>query len=254
MRWIATLYKQRPPQHLLVACFPKSGSTYLSRILQEITGLGPAYVSEAGPQNEQDLSRKKLVRLRRRSVLQQHVKATVTNLQLIREIGMRPIVLTRSLFDVLISLHDYYERDRLNLPCGYVTEEYLRSSLAERLDYLIHLHLPWYFNFLTSWREAAHQVETLRVRYEDLFADQLDELRRIAEFYELPVSTAELADAIGRLQGRDTRFNVGVVGRGTRILSDSQKHTIRKVARLCHLDIDDTGNVVDAPRARCVAA
>ena len=42
-------------EHVLIACFPKSGSTYLSKVLREMTGFKKAYVSEPGPQNEQDL-------------------------------------------------------------------------------------------------------------------------------------------------------------------------------------------------------
>src|SRR5207245_588328 len=62
--------------HLFIACMPKSGSTYLHTVLREITGFRDAYVSEWGEQNEGDICERRLRRLRRRSVLQQHVKAT----------------------------------------------------------------------------------------------------------------------------------------------------------------------------------
>ena len=44
-----------PRDHLLIACMPKSGSTYLHTVLREITGLGDASLGELGDQNEGDI-------------------------------------------------------------------------------------------------------------------------------------------------------------------------------------------------------
>ena len=54
--WIPS-FARRNQGHILIACFPKSGSTYLSLVLQELTGFPDWYGAEPGDQNEQDLSR-----------------------------------------------------------------------------------------------------------------------------------------------------------------------------------------------------
>ena len=51
--WIASLWNWNR-RHILIACFPKSGSTYLSKVLQELTGYPEWYAAEPGDQNEQD--------------------------------------------------------------------------------------------------------------------------------------------------------------------------------------------------------
>ncbi len=150
MRRLLAEIRRRPFDDLLIACFPKSGSTYLSKVLQKATGLKEDYLAEFGSQNEQDIVRRKLKRLWRRSVLQQHVKGTRTNVELLTSFGIRPIVQTRSLFDVVISLYDHFERENNSLPCGHVCADYWQMTFHERLDYLICVHLPWYFNFYLS--------------------------------------------------------------------------------------------------------
>ena len=78
---------------LLVACFPKSGSTYLTKLLHAATGFPLRDLVVAFGDHEQDICERKLRRLRRQAVIQQHVKATHHNLALIKQHGIRPIVL-----------------------------------------------------------------------------------------------------------------------------------------------------------------
>jgi hypothetical protein len=241
-------------EHLLIACFPKSGSTYLSKVLREMTGLRKAYVAEPGPQNEQDLCAKKLIGLRHRSVLQQHVKATGANLQLLVKLGMRPIVQTRNLFDVVVSLHDHLLQNHRSLPCGFVSEEYLRMAWNERMDYLIHLHLPWYFNFVLSWREAARQIDVYPITYEQLFADQRGELTRIAAYHGIRVSDQLVTEAMARAARSNTRLNVGIVGRGNEMLSSRHKQTIRLLADICQIKVSESGSIVPFVEPRRAAA
>jgi hypothetical protein len=247
-------FRPKGHEHVLIACFPKSGSTYLSKVLRETTGLPKAYVSEPGPQNEQDLAAGRLRRVKRRSVLQQHVKATRNNLELLREYRMRPIVQTRNLFDVVASLHDHFQRDHRSLPCGYISEGYLHMPWDERLEYLIHVHLPWYFNFALSWCEAARQIEVCAVTYEQFFSDQAGELQRIAGFYGLSVSQTRISAAIAKAARSDTRFNVGVIGRGAEMLGRAHKDAIRRLANVCGLQVNDAGSIEELLPARARAA
>ena len=48
-------FKKRDGEHLLVACFPKSGSTYLSRLLSDVTGYPLRGFVQCYGHNEQDL-------------------------------------------------------------------------------------------------------------------------------------------------------------------------------------------------------
>jgi hypothetical protein len=244
MRRIIAAFRRRPFDDLLIACFPKSGSTYLSKLIQSITGLNEAYIAELGPQNEQDITRRKLKRLWCRSVVQQHVKGTRTNVELLNAFGIRPIVHTRSLYDVVISLYDHFERDNNSLPCGHICDDYWRMSFQERLNYLIGVHLPWYFNFFLSWRDAAHRIEILPLTYEDLFADRLGRLTDVLSFYHINVSYEQIEAAVVRTATARTRLNVGVNGRGMEMLSRRHQQLIQHQAATCRLELDETGSIV----------
>ena len=228
---------------------PKSGSTYLHTVLREITGLDDASLCELGDQNEGDICEKRLRRLRRRSVIQQHVKATQTNLKWLSHYGVRPIVQTRSLFDVLPSLHDHFEREQNGLPCGYIGREFWDLSWNDRMEYLIRIHLPWYLNFLLSWHEAAKRIETCPIAYEELFADPFNTIMRTLDFYRVSTSRQQIAAAMVRTGQRNTRFNVGTSGRGTELLTNRHKRMIQDLAATCGFRISVTGSVATASPA-----
>lgn len=249
--WLTSLWNWNR-RHILIACFPKSGSTYLSKVLQELTGYREWYAAEPGAQKEQDLSERRFYRPRRPAVIQQHLKATQANLELMLWYRMRPIVQTRNLFDVVASLHDHFQLHGHSLACGFVSEEYNRMPWQARVDYLIHLHLPWYFNFLLSWREATPRMEICELTYEELFANQERELRRIAEFFGIPASAEQIAEAIRRAKGRDTRLNIGVSGRGAEMLTEDHKRAIHHLAERCRVDIDELGNVPRLTRSQSI--
>ena len=103
--------------NIFVACFPKSGSTYVTTLLSELTGFPIVPAVQFFGQNEQDLFEPALQPFRGRStVTQQHVKGTNNNLRLMKEYGIRPVVLVRDIFDVLLSLHDHFEREGIHTP------------------------------------------------------------------------------------------------------------------------------------------
>ena len=183
-------------------------------------------------------------RLWRRSVIQQHVKGTRTNVELLTTFGIRPIVQTRSLYDVVVSLYDHFERDNNSLPCGFICDQYWQMRFQERLDYLIGVHLPWYFNFFLSWRHAAHHIEILPLTYEKLFADRLGCLREILSFYHLSASDEQIESAIRRMATAKTRLNVGVNGRGMEMLSPRHQQLIQQQADTCQLELDEKGSIV----------
>jgi hypothetical protein len=255
IRRLRALFRRRPYDDLLIVCFPKSGSTLLSKLLQAATGLPEAYLAELGAQHEQNLARRKLRRHVHRSVVQQHFKATTTNLELLEQFGIRPIVQTRSLFDVVVSLHDHYERDAHSLPCGVISTAYRRMNFAQRIDFLICAHLPWYFNFYMSWQEAAARTEVFPITYEQLTGDPVGRVSAILRFYRLSVAEGRIQDAVRQAGAAETRRNVGVAGRGMTLLLARHREAIRRQAATLGLDVDEHGSLApalgdEAPRRR----
>jgi hypothetical protein len=87
---------------ILLACMPKSGSTFVAELLSKMAGYKRSRVLFR--HNQTDMDKRTIRRLMRfRSVvLQQHVRATAGNRKLIRQIGMnraRPQHPRRAAFD-----------------------------------------------------------------------------------------------------------------------------------------------------------
>jgi hypothetical protein len=227
--------------HIFVACFQKSGSTYLTNLLSDITGFPSRAMVAAYGHCEQDVHEYALREWTyRSSVTQQHAKGTYENIEALKKFKIRPVVQVRNIFDVTVSLYDHIERGRNRVPTGYVHEEYKDMTEDEKLLYLIRVHLPWYFNFLISWREASQEIDTLWISYEQLFADQVATVSRILEFYDLPVDRQSIRAAIEETAKKKSanRFNVGTAGRG-QSLSDMHKDAIRELAAVWHTDSAD---------------
>jgi hypothetical protein len=165
------------------------------------------------------------------SVTQQHAKGGNENVSLLEKYNIKPIVQVRNIFDVTISLFDHIEKGRHVVPTGFVHKEYFSLPKEEKLLYLIRIHLPWYFNFFMSWREASQRVDVLWVTYEQLIRDQVGTISRILEFHQLPVDPNRIRHAMTEIADdrKTNRFNVGKAGRGQE-LPDRHKQAILDLA------------------------
>jgi len=233
------------PKRVFIACFPKSGSTYLYYALKEITGFRGLHAVETYGHNEQNLSERLIVAGRKDSISQHHSKAGRDNLRIMRAHGIRPVIMLRNLFDVVPSLHDHIERLPIQ-PFGYVHAEYAQMDKQARLTFIIRNFLPWYLQFLMSWREARRDIATHWLTYERLFADQQAALVEVLRFYELPFDEELVARGLARAterRGGKARFNKGVAGRGLQELTPAQIDMVRELAATWRVDCPELGLV-----------
>lgn len=94
--------------HILIACMPKSRSTLLTKMISESTGYTNTPFVKAYSQNEQDLYLPSmLMHKNRNTITQQHVRATVPNVDLLRLFNTKNIILFRNIFDVCLSYRDH---------------------------------------------------------------------------------------------------------------------------------------------------
>lgn len=220
-----------PARKVLVACFMKSGSTWLSGLIGAATGLRPMKLHQPYLQREMNLDDLALLRTRHLSFVGQcHVKATERNRELIQRHGIRPVVLTRRIPDVLVSIHDFITPHIWRVCTGIFPPDYHDRDREAKLTFLIHNHLPWYFHFYVSWREAARELPVLWTRYETIFGpEQEAELRRILAHCGQDLEAGAIQQAVAAMDAKRTRKNVGVAGRGE-ALSPAHKEMIQALA------------------------
>lgn len=213
---------------LFVTCFPKSGSTFLVSALAESTGYMRQFLGY-DHLNEQDLYLPSLIDTYNMNIVcHQHTRATAPNLELVSEFGIHPVVLVRNVFDCLVSLRDHLGRESQRTPVFNASDEFLAKPQAEQFDELIDLALPWYVNFIMSWKNAeTGGAKLLWITYEDMMADKAGTVRRLLDFYGIPQFSNRVDTAISSVdKGSDTRFNKGVSGRGEEQLSADQRQRI----------------------------
>lgn len=227
-------------RHILVACMPKSGSSFLSAALCAATGWPTLPMTYGYLQNEQDIHLPFLLaRLEASTVTQQHCRATVPNVQILQAFGIRPIVLVRNLFDVVLSLADFYDTGAdMNT---FFSGRWGALAPDRKHDLIVDHVMPWYVTFFASWMDViqAGRLDARLVTYEDMIADKPGTLAAILAHQGLTKSLEECAAAIATVDGdvARTRLNKGVGGRGVAALTEAQKDRVRRLAGY-YSDID----------------
>ena len=224
---------------IFLAVFPKSGSTYLASLISKLTGFTLRGAVQLSDHNEQDICELRLhYQAGRTAVIQQHAKGTVNNVQLLKKYKIKPVVLLRNIFDVIISNHDHFRLESDKVPMGYIHSEYWSMNETEQLDFIITNMVPWYLNFYVSWRDAAKDIPVHWLTYEQLFDNQTEAVGKIIEFYGLtsmfqPNDIAKAIDSMPKKGDRLTinRLNIGKSGRGEAILSKEQQLMVVAIAR-----------------------
>lgn len=206
---------------ILIACMPKSGSTFLARMLASLarTRMGSA-VPEYG-RREQELEEASIIKsasLTKHSVFQNHVCHSAHLEGLVKKYPFEVIVLCRDLRDIAASIFDHLEKDSTVWPMTYCDDEILASldKGPGRLNFIIDLIMPWYINFYVSWKKYQAQGGQIRfITYEEMMANKQQTLKSIAIAAGIKSSDVEIAAALN--SGGFTRLNKGVSGRGAEL-------------------------------------
>lgn len=205
---------------ILLACQPKSGSTFLSRYLSEVGGGKPySYVPGWG-RREQELCAFRLLRgkfkMHRFLVGQHHVRCSAETIKLIGKFNISVIVLYRNIFDAIASLRDHLRKEDHVGPMIYLDREMLQLSDNELEVALARFAVPWYLNFYMSWREYRN---AMFIEYEQIRVDPVKTVEKILEDFRLsPLNGGVNIDEVKR----SSRFNAGVSGRGKLISAEAQ--------------------------------
>lgn len=216
--------KIRQKKQVLLACFPKSGSTFIASKLSRLPGWSRSDFVPAYGRRDQELEKFEIVaemisfsNFNKNLVVQHHCRASEHTLKLVNYFDIRVVVLVRSLMDVAVSFSDHWDRESVVSPIAYLSESLLAeldASHVTRLQFIVQHVLPWYVSFYLSWLKHGGDLQggVMFIRYEQFFSDPGSSFSKIARFVgcDLPSEQLDLA-----LKASDqTRLNKGVSGRG----------------------------------------
>ena len=172
------------------------------------------------------------------TVAQEHVRATQATLNLIRDLGIRPVIGAR------FGRHHCERREYL-LHAPYVANTGdIGIPRVRRVNTIRPDHRSWpalVHGFYVSWYKATYDsgIDALWIKYDDNITDWPKAVTRILDFYGLPYEPQRVSAAlegVTRDKGRH-RFNMGVVGRGRDRLTDLQLGRIVALTRF-YPDVD----------------
>lgn len=212
-----------PPKTVWVASPPKTGSTWLSILLQRsLRFVNMSMLPKGFGRRDQELVVPQRYKLSHHNVFMphHHTKASELTLAFIKQYHVYVIVLRRRILDIAISLVDHLTNDGVVVPVGYIPMAFKTQSFEERCAIVARLLMPWYMSFYASWAYAALEQDThiLFLNYEDLVRDPKEQLARCLTFAGEVRNVNVYNTAIAKTKTTETRFNKGVIGRGRREL------------------------------------
>jgi hypothetical protein len=229
---------------ILVACFPKSGSTYLSALIRSLPGFSPTLYTPSGGRREQELSEVEMEKAFciPKHVVQLHVRASDYTLELIEKFDVTPIVLVRNIYDAAVSLAEHLVNESPVMPMAYFDRAIAERPFRDRLEAVLDLAVPWYFNFYVSWQRARPEAI---VTYEDLILGGVERQTEYLNAIGLNINIVDIATATKKVQSLNTRYNVGKSGRGAEAITTRHRRRIEQLASY-YPDLDFTSIGINA--------
>ena len=203
-----------------VNSFPKSGSTYTQSVICKFTGASLQFGGDLELEVEQNFSISGIERsvmdaerAGATSILYKfHSLPNFLNLEAIKVLNIGYVNIVRDIFDSMVSIDDHLIRGRnakgVTLWPGMKLHDYHTWDEDKRYEAIAHFIVPWYFKYISGWTNVDRDS---LFRYEDMVNDTERYFRRIEK--RLGLSDGML-DFRSLDEKKNTRFNVGVVGRG----------------------------------------
>ncbi|MDB5524865.1 MAG: hypothetical protein JWM58_2628 [Rhizobium sp.] len=241
--------------NILVACAPKSASTFIQDALQKGLGLpgtglftatldagsGSALGANLREQEPDELALLRAGLNLRGYVAQHHARCSPYMARLLSFYNVRPIITHRNILDTVVSMDDMLMEWRSqNAPADahYFSDgmpsNFKHLDRADRLMILAQRHTAWLVQFYITWKkcEKLGLTKPLWISYEqDFLGDKQVLARRVVDFLGLDgLSAIRLENAFEDTSNAGAkRLNKGVAGRGKE-LPDAVRDQILRIA------------------------
>ncbi len=165
-----------------------------------------------------------------------HMQALPSNRRFIEALDLRPVIMLRSVPDMLVSYLDMLAAEPAS-PSHWlnaaIPPHFAQMDDAARADFLIETIMPWYASYFATWADYVHTApeRVCVLRYGDVVRDPLYVLQTLLDHSGLPRSAkvCELSLEAAWAERHENRFNRGEEGRGATRLTAAQR---ARIARL----------------------
>lgn len=169
-------------------------------------------------------------------VVHAHMQAHPANCRFVEALGLKPVIMVRSISDMLASMWDMFDNDpamRLEAVNCMLPEGFPDAPREEKADYMVDMFGPWYASYYATWMKYAEENKgtVLIVQYTDIIENPVDVLSQVLSHSGLPQPEAVCHAAWkGTWEEKDgLRFNKGVKGRGHRYFNDAHYARLKRM-------------------------
>jgi hypothetical protein len=227
-----------PHRNLFVIGLPKSGTTWLYRMVAEVPGYvkwSPPYITWTDHTLRPETLERPPIGY---TATKLHCRPTPEHLEMFNAAGRPYVVLYRDPRDVAVSWYFFAHNVATDPHADHVKSMEIEEGLAWWIEH----RLPDFVSWIEGWKAGADPDVGLIVRYEDLLEDGLGVMRRVFDHYELGLDDDQVRDivekhsfkrATGRAAGHEDakQFNrKGVAGDWRNHLTPELKAAFKQVA------------------------
>jgi hypothetical protein len=164
-----------------------------------------------------------------------HMPALPANQRFIAALDLKPVIMLRSIPDMLASYADELEPDPL-APIKWLNtalpDNYPAMTDRRKSDFLIEMMGPWYVSYFASWMDYAAKApgRVCLLSYDAFLADPAQSLEMLLAHSGLPRTRAACQAALAAVwqDRRSFRYNKGVAGRGKSRFDARQTERLRQ--------------------------
>ncbi|MCC1484914.1 sulfotransferase domain-containing protein [Winogradskyella immobilis] len=174
--------------HIFIACLPKSGSTFLANVLVNITGFEFVQFQPIRGTNDHNIDPSVFYEsLNKNTITQLHSKPNESNKYYMERYNIKIIFLYRDIRSSLKSFYNHIITENDKWFMFTVAKEFREWEIEKQFDFLIDLIIPWYINFLTSWKIEVKkkELDILEIDFDDFKNSNAETINKILTFYEL---------------------------------------------------------------------
>ena len=158
-----------------------------------------------------------------------HMMALPANCRFLEAFDIRPVIVRRSIPDMLVSFSDMLDVDpvaRINgLNCE-VPSDWLRLEQSRKADFVIDVFGPWYANFFATWKGYMKEApgSVLALDFDEIKNNPLIAVEKAISHSRLPFDRKRAEEGLEKAWSKreELRFNKGETGRGGAFFTEEQ--------------------------------
>lgn len=234
---------------LFLAFAPKSASTFLREAATNALGGRHVRVVQALGGRDAHLYLPYLIECfqdpdERPAVTNVHMQAFVANRNLIEAFDLKPVIMIRSIPDMLASYWDMLDNEphaRPNSLNCFIRDDFPDLGALQKADFMIDVLAPWYASYYATWNAyAAAAPERVLVLHYNAFREKPAENIHAAighAGFSIPIANCEEGFRKAWDARTSHRYSFGMSGRGAEYFSrDHFDRLARLLSHYKHLD------------------